>query len=104
MYAAELQALGAVDGHQPHRVEMLRGRRQLAQVAIIAEADKPAHTIEQARDRQPASGRLDPHEVEKLPDRDAARAIGEIPDVPRRAAMRVRSSSSVASTVQGEAV
>ena len=51
---------------------------KLAQVAIIAEADKPAHTIEQARDGQPASGRLDPHEIEELPDRDAARAIGEV--------------------------
>ncbi len=50
MNAAELQALGAVDGHQTHRIEMLRRRRQLAQVAIIAETDKPAHTIEQARD------------------------------------------------------
>ena len=51
MDATELQALGAVDGHQSHGVEMLRGRRQLAQVAIVTEPDKPAHAIEQPRDR-----------------------------------------------------
>ena len=72
------QALGAMDGHQPHGVEMLGGRRQLAQVAVVAEPHEPAHTIEQARDGQPASGRLYPHKVEELPDRDAPCAVGEI--------------------------
>ena len=78
MDAAELQALGAVDRHQPHGVEMLGGCRKLTQVTIVAETDKPAHPIEHTRDRQPAAGRLDPQEVEELPDRDTPRAIGEV--------------------------
>ena len=49
MKAAEPQTLGVVDGHQPYRIEMLRGRWQLAQVTIVAETDKPTHTIEQTR-------------------------------------------------------
>ena len=55
-----------------------RGRRQLAQVAIVAEPHEPAHTIEHAHDWQSAARRLDPQEVEKLPDRNPARAIGKV--------------------------
>ena len=42
---AELQALGPVDDHQPHRVEVLRCRRQLAEIAIVAETHKSANAI-----------------------------------------------------------
>ena len=51
MHGLEFQALAAVDRHQPDRIHVQGGGRDLAQVALLGEQHKLAHAIERALDR-----------------------------------------------------
>ena len=47
----KLQALSAVDRHQPDGINALRGRGQLPEITFVTEAKQPAHPVEQTHDR-----------------------------------------------------
>ena len=65
-------------GHQPHRIQPLRGGGDLAQVAVLAVPDQPAYAVEQPPHREPLAGGLYADEVHELPDRDPLRPLGGV--------------------------
>ena len=57
MDGLELEALAAMHRHQPHGIQMQRGGRDLAQIALLGQQDELAHTIQRPLDRQAAADR-----------------------------------------------
>src|ERR1051325_10709222 len=100
MHGFELQALAPVHRHEPDRVHLQRGRRDVAEVTLLVEQYQLPHSVERTADREPAPKRARvADEVEQLPYGDRSHAFGDV-----RASCQTPPQVSTVEQVCGESV